>query len=85
MVNQDTYTPDVEHGHHSDPVEMAGPDHAHCAECDRQRERRERRESEQRTCAIVSKTFILICLFLVVLGIVGVQAWKDVKMNKGHK
>jgi hypothetical protein len=82
---------DVEQGHHhqSDPVELAptaGQDqHSHCAECDRQRERRERRESAQRSCGMVAKTFILIALFLMILGVVSVQAWKDVRMNKGHK
>ncbi|KAJ5502950.1 hypothetical protein N7463_005824 [Penicillium fimorum] len=82
---------DVEQGHHVHGVGVAvtadtsEPDqHTHCAECDRQRERRENRESGQRACAMVAKTFILISLFLMILGIVGVQAWKDVRMKKLH-
>jgi hypothetical protein len=83
---------DVEpgHRHHSAPVEITPteidqPDqHIHCAECDRQRERRERRESSQKSCGMVAKTFILIALFMMILGIVIVQAWKDVRLKKNH-
>ena len=96
MVEQidtiDAHT-DVEQGHrhHCDPVELTPttvvqPDqHTHCAECDRQQERREKRESAQKSCGMVAKTFILIALFLMILGIVSVQAWKDVRMKKSHK
>lgn len=93
MVDQadtfDAHT-DVEQGHrhHNEPAELVsadGQEHTHCAECDRQRERRERRESSQKSCGMVAKTFILIALFLMILGVVSVQAWKDVRMNKGHK
>lgn len=95
MVEQtdtiDAHT-DVEQGHrhHSAPVELAPTtvdqvdQHIHCAECDRQRERRERRESTQKSCGMVAKTFILIALFLMILGIVSVQAWKDVRLKKSH-
>lgn len=93
MVDQtDTFDAptDVEQGHrhHNEPAELvsaAGQEHTHCAECDRQRERRERRESAQKSCGMVAKTFIMIALFLMILGVVSVQAWKDVRMNKGHK
>ena len=93
MVDQtDAFDPhtDVEQGHrhHSEPVELVsavGQEHTHCAECDRQRERRERRESTQKSCGMVAKTFIMMALFLMILGVVSVQAWKDVRMNKGHK
>ncbi|OQE42122.1 hypothetical protein PENCOP_c004G05674 [Penicillium coprophilum] len=81
---------DVEQGHHLHEVsrvtaDTSEPDqHTHCAECDRQRERRENRENGQRACAMVAKTFILISLFMMILGIVGVQAWKEVRMKKLH-
>ncbi|KAJ5228844.1 hypothetical protein N7489_009552 [Penicillium chrysogenum] len=58
--------------------------HLHCAECDGKREARERRASSQKACAMVAKTFILISLFMMILGIVGVQAWKEVRMKKLH-
>ncbi|KAJ5770590.1 uncharacterized protein N7511_002641 [Penicillium nucicola] len=63
------------------PLSAPNDQHAHCAECDRQRERRERRESAQKSCGIVSRTFILIFLFLMILGVVGIQAWKEVKIR----
>lgn len=83
---------DLEQGHrHHDgpaPFEMTvlndSNQHTHCAECDRQRERKERRESEQKACGLVAKTFILIFLFLMILGIVGIQAWKEVVTRKSH-
>ncbi|KAJ5617328.1 hypothetical protein N7537_002442 [Penicillium hordei] len=86
---------DVEQGHHLHdvPVPVPAPivtvadepvPHIHCAECDRQRERRERRESSQKACGMVSKTFILIALFMMILGIVIVGAWKDVRLKKLH-
>ncbi|KAJ5365340.1 hypothetical protein N7517_008226 [Penicillium concentricum] len=81
---------DVEQGHHVHGVpdvtaDTSEPDqHTHCAECDRLRERRESRENGQRACAMVAKTFIFISLFLMILGIVGVQAWKEVRMKKLH-
>ncbi|KAJ5964805.1 uncharacterized protein N7479_004681 [Penicillium vulpinum] len=88
---------DIEQGHHHlhaipapipIPIGVTAPEepdqHIHCAECDRQRERRERRGSSQRACSMVARTFILISLFLMILGIVGVQAWKDVRMKKLH-
>ncbi|CAI7670082.1 unnamed protein product [Penicillium viridicatum] len=88
---------DVEHGHHLHdvPVPVPAPavtvtvaddtvQHTHCAECDRQRERRERREFSQRACGMVAKTFILIFLFMMILGIVIVGAWKDVRLKKLH-
>ncbi|KGO39670.1 hypothetical protein PEX1_044900 [Penicillium expansum] len=83
---------DVEQGHHlhTVPAPIAvtvadEPDqHTHCAECDRQQERRERRESSQKACTMVATTFILISLFLAILGIVGVGAWKDVRLKKLH-
>ncbi|KAJ5824565.1 hypothetical protein N7447_006905 [Penicillium robsamsonii] len=92
MVDQtdDDEHRDVEQGHvHGVPgvtvtADASEPQHTHCAECDRQRERRENRESGQRACAMVAKTFILISLFLMILGIVGVQAWKEVRMKKLH-
>ncbi|CAI7638115.1 unnamed protein product [Penicillium glandicola] len=86
----DTTEQDMEQGHHLHSGPAIGvtateqDQHTHCAECDRQRERRERRENSQKFCATVAKTFILISLFLVVLGIVGVEAWKDVRMKKLH-
>lgn len=79
------------HRHHDGPAPFETTavvndpnQHTHCAECDRQRERKERRESEQRACGLVSRTFILIFLFLMILGIVGIQAWKEVVMRKSH-
>jgi hypothetical protein len=74
-----------QHQHTGDPssIPLSTQDnqHAHCAECDRQRERRERRESAQKSCGIVSRTFILIFLFLMILGVVAIQAWKEVKIR----
>lgn len=92
MVGQidDTANVDIEqaHRHHqhtgdpsSIPLSPQDNQHSHCAECDRQRERRERRESAQKSCGIVSRTFILIFLFLMILGVVGIQAWKEVKIR----
>ncbi|OQD71781.1 hypothetical protein PENPOL_c001G06879 [Penicillium polonicum] len=87
---------DVEHGHHLHDVSVPVPapiavtvaddavQHTHCAECDRQRERRERREFSQKACGMVAKTFILIFLFMMILGIVIVGAWKDVRLKKLH-
>lgn len=85
---------DVEHGHHLHDVPAPVPiavtvaddpvQHTHCAECDRQRERRERREFSQKACGMVAKTFILIFLFMMILGIVIVGAWKDVRLKKLH-
>jgi hypothetical protein len=79
------------HRHHSAPVELTPTtvddqvgQHMHCAECDRQQERRERRESSRKSCGMVAKTFILIALFLMILGIVSVEAWKDVRLKKSH-
>jgi hypothetical protein len=63
------------------PLSTQENQHSHCAECDRQRERRERRESAHKSCGIVSRTFILIFLFLMILGVVGIQAWKEVKIR----
>ncbi|KAF4762704.1 hypothetical protein N7455_000915 [Penicillium solitum] len=86
----------VEHGHHLHdvPVPIPAPiavtvaddsvQHTHCAECDRQRERREKREFSQKACGMVAKTFILIFLFMMILGIVIVGAWKDVRLKKLH-
>ncbi|KAJ5788250.1 hypothetical protein N7457_003240 [Penicillium paradoxum] len=82
---------DVEQGHrhHNGPIPferaVVGTEpnqHIHCSECDRQRERKERQENERKTCAIVARTFILIILFLVFLGVVALQAWKEVRMKK---
>ncbi|KAJ5207337.1 hypothetical protein N7491_002030 [Penicillium cf. griseofulvum] len=93
MVDQtDAEHQDVEqghgHGHHLHIVPEVTNDepgqHTHCAECDRQRQHRENQENGQRACAMVAKTFIFISLFLMILGIVGVQAWKDVRMKKMH-
>lgn len=89
---------DVEHGHHLHDVPVPAPipapiavtvadesvPHTHCAECDRQRERREGRESSQKACGMVARTFILIFLFMMILGIVIVEAWKDVRLKKLH-
>lgn len=79
------------HRHHDNPVpypiaSMSNePNHTHCSECDRQRERRERRESDRKSCDTVARTFILIALFLMILGIVGVKAWKEVCLkSKNH-
>ncbi|CDM27059.1 hypothetical protein DTO013E5_4247 [Penicillium roqueforti] len=85
-------TRDVEQGLHIHgvpaPIEVTAAgeldQHTHCAECDRQQERRERRESSQKACGMVATTFILISLFLMILGIVIVGAWKDVRMKKSH-
>ncbi|CRL25296.1 unnamed protein product [Penicillium camemberti] len=89
-------TRDVEHAHHLHDVSVPIPapiavtvadesvPHTHCAECDRQRERRERREFSQKACGMVAKTFILIFLFMMILGIVIVGAWKDVRLKKLH-
>jgi hypothetical protein len=92
MVDQtDAEHQDVErgHSHHLYIVpEVTASDesgqHTHCAECDRQRVHRENQENGQRACAMVAKTFIFISLFLMILGIFGVQAWKDVRMKKMH-
>ncbi|KAJ5295343.1 hypothetical protein PENANT_c001G04083 [Penicillium antarcticum] len=95
MVGQidDTADVDIEqahqhtHGHQnaedpsSIPLSTQENQHSHCAECDRQRERRERRESAHKSCGIVSRTFILIFFFLMILGVVGIQAWKEVKIR----
>ncbi|KGO73804.1 hypothetical protein PITC_035200 [Penicillium italicum] len=83
---------DVEQGHHLHavpaPIAVTEADepqqHTHCAECDRQQERRERRISSQKACSMVAYTFILISLFMMILGVVGVGAWKDVRLKKLH-
>lgn len=92
QIDDTTEHRDVEQGHHLHdvpaPIAVTAADepdqHTHCAECDRQRERRERRESSQKACGMVAKTFIFISLFMMILGIVSVQAWKDVRMKKSH-
>lgn len=66
------------------PTAIEPGQHLHCAECDGKRERRERRASSQKACAMVAKTFILISFFMMILGIAGVQAWKEVRMKKLH-
>lgn len=82
---------DVEQGHHlhhvPTPIAVTGDEpnqHIHCAECDRQRERKERRESSQKACGMVATTFILIFLFMMVVGIVGIMAWRDIRLKKFH-
>ncbi|KAJ5587809.1 uncharacterized protein N7459_003574 [Penicillium hispanicum] len=46
--------------------------HVHCDECDRQADRRERRRSKEHCCTMVSVTFMVIALFLMLFGIVAV-------------
>ncbi|KAJ5226905.1 uncharacterized protein N7469_006911 [Penicillium citrinum] len=49
-------------------------DHFHCETCDLQRERRERREAELRTCKIVSRTFVAFGVMFTVICILGLPA-----------
>ncbi|EPS25417.1 hypothetical protein PDE_00350 [Penicillium oxalicum 114-2] len=46
-----------------------GDAHTHCAECDRQLERRERRRSCEKMCHYVTGTVIFSVFFLTILGI----------------
>ncbi|KAJ5675396.1 hypothetical protein N7462_008293 [Penicillium macrosclerotiorum] len=80
-VAQADETIDLEHGaahqHSASPaiplgVRPADAEHVHCEVCDRQLERRENREKAAEACRVVSRTFILITLFLMVFGIVAV-------------
>ncbi|KAJ5893883.1 hypothetical protein N7495_005574 [Penicillium taxi] len=58
------------------PGQTQNQSHVHCESCDRQLDRRERREESRRVCEIVSWTFILIALFLMIFGIVLVKSRK---------
>ncbi|GFF52534.1 hypothetical protein IFM51744_07872 [Aspergillus udagawae] len=51
---------------HLDPTKP----HFHCETCDRQLERRERREKENACCRMVGLVFIVAIIFLTLLGIV---------------
>ncbi|KAL5381092.1 hypothetical protein DPSP01_007349 [Paraphaeosphaeria sporulosa] len=44
--------------------------HVHCEECDRQTERRERREAKRHCCAMVASVFMVLFLCGMILGIV---------------
>ncbi|PKS05389.1 hypothetical protein jhhlp_008764 [Lomentospora prolificans] len=47
--------------------------HVHCEVCDRIAERRERRQNERHCCSMVTTTFIMAFVCLMVLGIVVVS------------
>ncbi|KAJ5159598.1 uncharacterized protein N7482_006602 [Penicillium canariense] len=51
-----------------------GQPHVHCKVCDAQMERREKRRAETEHCQIVSRTFILITLFLMIVAIIAVTS-----------
>jgi hypothetical protein len=83
---------DVEQGHrHNDgpalfeimPVADSAIQHIHCKECDRQRERKERREHAQKVCGTVAITIGCIAVFLMIFGIVGLKAWANIH-KKSH-
>lgn len=75
---------DVEHGAHQHDsgavaLDRASPAadaalHVHCEECDRRLERREKRRSKEHCCTMVSVTFMVIALFLMLFGIVAVAS-----------
>ncbi|PKX92384.1 uncharacterized protein P174DRAFT_421453 [Aspergillus novofumigatus IBT 16806] len=44
--------------------------HVHCETCDRQLERRQRRDTERECCRMVALVFIVAIIFLTLLGIV---------------
>ncbi|KAJ5684698.1 uncharacterized protein N7477_001043 [Penicillium maclennaniae] len=54
------------------PRPVDGQAHVHCEVCDRQMDRREKAKHQQYTCHVVSRTFILITLFMMIFGIVAV-------------
>ncbi|RLL97786.1 hypothetical protein CFD26_106189 [Aspergillus turcosus] len=56
----------------SNPLAQPDPTkpHFHCETCDRQLDRRERREKESECCRLVALVFIVAIIFLALLGIV---------------
>ncbi|KAL5397334.1 hypothetical protein PMIN06_002698 [Paraphaeosphaeria minitans] len=76
---------DVEHDHGHAPGAQQQPQeslaqtiagvfrpkpHVHCEECDRQTERRERRDAKRHCCAMVASVFMVLFLCGMILGIV---------------
>ncbi|KAJ5307315.1 hypothetical protein N7476_007971 [Penicillium atrosanguineum] len=57
-----------------------GQAHVHCEVCDRQMDRREKAKHKEYKCHVVSRTFILITLFMMIFGIVSVTT-----IHKGKK
>ncbi|KAJ6131132.1 hypothetical protein N7523_001592 [Penicillium sp. IBT 18751x] len=57
--------------------------HVHCEVCDRQMDRREKAKHQQYTCHVVSRTFILITLFMMIFGIVAVTTVHKRRKNDG--
>ncbi|KAJ5542228.1 hypothetical protein N7535_004651 [Penicillium sp. DV-2018c] len=81
---------DVEQGHRHDngpavfeitPMADSPNQHVHCKECDRLRERRERREHARVVCGTVALTIGCIAVFLMIFGIV---ALKTIHRKKSH-
>jgi hypothetical protein len=80
--------PDAEAGdvhQHSDnvplnPRPVDGQPHVHCEVCDRQMDRREKAKHREYKCQVVSRTFILITLFMMIFGIVAVTT-----VHKKHR
>ncbi|KAF2438933.1 hypothetical protein P171DRAFT_436307 [Karstenula rhodostoma CBS 690.94] len=48
--------------------------HVHCEECDRQTERRERREAKRHCCAMVASVFMVLFICGTILGILVASA-----------
>jgi hypothetical protein len=59
---------------------MDGQPHVHCEVCDRQMDRREKAKHREYKCQVVSRTFILITLFMMIFGIVAVTT-----VHKKHR
>ena len=75
---------DIDHHHHhhavdeeshpsSNNIDLTKP-HVHCEVCDRQLERREKRNAEKHCCMMVGATFIVAIVCAMLLGIVIAKA-----------
>ena len=73
-------SPDIEgnahvHGDHPNPIALAdrsGSDHAHCETCDKITERTKARQARTLICRIVSRTFVILGLWLTIFGVFAV-------------